>query len=283
MIMVKLRKMEEMEQFLKKANKPFYIQKRRIYHAAHDVGYCLRGIFYQWQGVKLEREFDPDISQAGKDVENLIIEKCKIARIFVASSVRSSSDELRMSYEIDIVIADPFHKDIPVPVEVKSCNHRSFSTYYDTFCPHCRSKVYYKATECRRCNKDFPDPIREVKINEDGSKSWGYEDQPAQSHIWQLMIYIMDNNFPHGYIVYKNKNTSQEAWFLVEADPIIWDKIRAKLRQLNDYVVKNEAPERPFKATWLDDGEMDKKHSARECITCPFPRHCWGKNIDEKQ
>jgi len=146
-------------------------------------GQCMRAAFFRVEGG-LEpiphSAYTQWIFEMGNRVEQMIVDECKMAGVWVDNSIKFYNKEYNISGEIDVLLIEPDGSDIIYPAEIKSC--------YGYFAK------------------------KEIMGN---TKQVG---QPKMSQLLQLLVYLNEfkDQFPYGKMIYFFRDTTERKTFKIE-------------------------------------------------------------------
>lgn len=84
-----------------------------------------------------------------------------------------------------------------------------------------------------------------------------------------MLLCMCFSDTPRGLIVYENRSTLENEFFEVKPDKILLNYIFKESKKINEYVSKQQIPEKPYK-------ELSK-----ECQKCFFKDDCWKTKGDK--
>lgn len=221
----------------------------------------------------------------GNAVEKEVIDLFKIAGVYRGEQIRVKLAKPNISGMIDLIIEAEGKFYI---VEIKSCNSYVFQDKTSWVCPMCNKSRAYNKKICNECGSNDAS-VKKV--------SWhGIESKPKFDHYCQIQMYmaialsnppIIDDNLimlDEGIIFYYEKNTSKMAAHKVQYDEDVVKWQFEKLKELEDYISKNECPERQYTPSIDKNGSItnDGDWQCRP-LYCKYSYHCWQGEIEAKR
>ena len=260
-----------------------------LYHYPSALMQCIRSRYFSWMSHEdMEKEFgeilikeEPNedwmnkrsIWRMGDAVEQELGEWLLYAGLLPSpdrAQFRIRSKKYLISGSIDFLI---HFNGKDVPIECKSCKERAWKTNQGWYCTNCGQRLWANARFCKGCKLGAPK--LEHRIN-----YYGYEDRPSLEHYAQIQSYLILGEFEYGYLHYYNKNTSERRWYKVWPDKKFFEQIIKQNEDLIKLVEAREIPERPFKAAFDINGEMNVD-SDWHCRFCKWWKICWWDVIQE--
>ena len=214
---------------------------KEAHWASDGLFSCIRKEWLGWHGaVPTNSDFNSQILELGKSIEEDIIERYKLSGTMVGTDRYIKIQDPRLRYpitgKIDVLVVDG---GVVLPVEVKSTKDNSEFKHYDAW-----KKLL-----------------------------------PRGEHVAQLTVYLKARKLSRGRLHYMNKNRSLDAWYYVDFVEQFFDEIVAKFKEVEDSLPKPE-PLIPtglksdtFPCSWYSS-DRNKEEAVGKCM---FWEHCHGE------
>lgn len=249
--------------------RPRILAEEKYSHSVTSLSQCLRQQWFKITGTnKTDVKIDEKVKKlqavnawadTGNFIEDYIIERFKLAGLYLGDQIRVKIKNPNISGAIDLLI---YTDDYIIPVEIKSAKSSAFYGVKNYSCPSCGKLVPYKnAYFCKNCHSEFKEPDSKTVFK-------GIVDKPKFDHYCQLQLYIymvnsslttieypcykfdLDTgsnlNFEYGLLFYHCKDDHSEKVWKLQPDINIGNWLVDRAETVDTYLKDQEMPPREY-------------------------------------